>query len=149
MEVVELEVSETHELRRIVLRDDDPNRSFVFAEDDDPHAFHLGVRDHGSVVAVSSWIPRPCPLIAGDRSIQLRGMATALERQGTGLGGMLIEAGAERCAAAGYELLWARARDTALGFYERHGCHVVGDGFTDATTHLAHHIVVRELTSSR
>ena len=40
----------------------------------------------------------------------------------------------------------ARARDSALGFYAKHDCRVVGDGFIDATTELPHHVVVRDLT---
>src|SRR3954453_22212077 len=146
MDIVDLAVTETYTLPRVVLRDDDPNRSVMFPEDDDPKAFHLGVRDDsGTIVAISSWIPRPCPVLDVEPSIQLRGMATASDRQGSGLGGALIEAGAARSAAAGYALLWARARDTALAFYERHGCRVIGEVFTDPTTALAHHIVVREL----
>ena len=42
-------------------------------------------------------------------------------------------------------LVWARARDTALAFYVRHGFRVTGDGFVDEATQLPHHVVVRRL----
>ncbi len=146
MRVVELRLTDTYPLRRAVLRDNDPARSVAFAEDDDPHTFHLGVEDDvGNVVATSTWSPRPAPGADDRRAIQLRGMATAALVQRTGVGGLLIEAGAARCTAAGYEILWANARDTAVPFYERHGCQVSGDGFIDPVTKLAHHVVVREL----
>jgi hypothetical protein len=73
-------------------------------------------------------------------------MATAKHAQSAGLGGMLIEAGAARFAEAGFDLLWARARDVALDFYSRHNCVVVGDGFLEQATQLPHHVVVRHLS---
>ena len=72
-------------------------------------------------------------------------MATADGVRGTGVGGVLVEAGCLRCAGAGGRLVWARARDAALRFYARHGFDVVGDGFIDATTALPHHVVRRAL----
>ena len=77
--------------------------------------------------------------------MQLRGMATARHLQGTGAGGLLLERGCALAAERGYALVWARARDAALGFYERHGFAVEGDGFVDDTTQLPHHLVLRPL----
>ena len=45
----------------------------------------------------------------------------------------------------GADVIWATARDAVLGFYERVGFEVVGDGFIDATTALPHHVVIRKL----
>ena len=39
--------------------------------------------------------------------------------------------------------MWARARDSALAFYERHGFTTAGLGYADLTTGLPHHDVVR------
>jgi len=39
--------------------------------------------------------------------------------------------------------VWARARDSALYFYERRGFEVHGDGFMDEPTAMPHHIVLR------
>ena len=146
MRVEEIATADTYALRTAVLRDGDPTRSVRFPEDDLPGAMHLGVRDDtGDIVATSSWMPRQCPDFPDANAIQLRGMATATTLQGSGVGGLLIEEGVRRCAAAGFDLMWARARDAALAFYQRHDCRVVGDGFIDETTQLPHHIVVREL----
>ncbi|MCU1367174.1 MAG: hypothetical protein JWN39_2813 [Ilumatobacteraceae bacterium] len=147
MRVVEITTTDTHALRRAVLRNADPARSVDFPEDDLPGTFHLGVVDSaGRIVATSSWVPKPSTEFPAATAVQLRGMATDASMQGTGVGGLLIEAGAQRCAAAGFDLLWARARDSALAFYAKHACRVVGDGFVDATTGLPHHVVVRDLT---
>ena len=42
-------------------------------------------------------------------------------------------------------VVWARARDTALPFYVRHGFSTVGVGYVDLTTGLPHHDVIREI----
>ena len=142
VEVVELAPAETYPLRLAVLRHDTPTKDVTFAEDTDPGAIHLGLRVDGELVATSTWIPRPHN---GQPAVQLRGMATAHRLQGTGLGGLLLEAGCTRAAATGVQLVWARARDAALDFYLRHDFQVEGDGFVDATTDLPHHLVVRHL----
>ena len=140
-EIVELTPEETHQLRLAVLRADTPTKEVVFPEDTWPGALHLGVRMDGDLVATSSWIPREHN---GRPAVQLRGMATAHPVQGTGVGGLLLEAGCARYQAAGVPLIWARARDAALAFYLRHGFVVDGEGFIDQATQLPHHLVVRQ-----
>lgn len=141
-QIVELAAAETYALRRAVLRDGDPDAPVAFAEDDWPGVVHLGLRRSADIIAVSTWIPRAHGDIDG---IQLRGMATATHLQGTGAGGMLLEAGCAQIGPTGVALVWARARDAALAFYLRHGFTVDGAGFIDATTKLPHHIVLRRL----
>ena len=77
------------------------------------------------------------------QAVILRGMATDRSLQSTVVGGLLLEDGCARMAAAGHHMVWARARDAALTFYVRHGFEVVGDGFVDPTTRLPHHTVRR------
>lgn len=141
-EVVEIAAAETHPLRLAVLRFDTATKEVVFPEDEWPGSWHLGLRIDGELVATSSWVPRP----HGERrAVQLRGMATDRSLQGSGLGGLLLEEGCRRVAAAGVPLVWARARDAALAFYLRHEFVVEGDGFIDQATQLPHHVVVREV----
>lgn len=144
--VVEIAADETHELRLEVLRNDTPSAIVTFAEDDLPGTFHLGVRDADDhLVAISTWIPRP---FHEETAVQLRGMATAPHVRGQGAGVILLEAGCRRAKATA-PLVWARARDTALGFYLRHGFVVDGDGFIDEQTMKAHHFIIRRLTLER
>ena len=141
-ELVELAPEETYPLRQSVLRNGTPAKLVAFPEDNEPGAIHLGIRIAGELVAVSTWIRRP----HNDRpAIQLRGMATAHHVQGTGIGGQLLEAGCQRAADTGVSIVWARARDAALNFYQRHEFVIEGDGFIDANTNLPHHLVVRTL----
>ena len=145
--VVEVSSTDTHALRRAVLRDGDPTRTVVYPEDDLAETVHLGIRAaDGTLVATSSWTPKALDAFPDRHAVQLRGMAIATEMQGAGIGGLLFETAVARWRDAGFDLAWARARDSALGFYAKHGCRVVGDGFVDDTTRLPHHVVVRELS---
>jgi ribosomal protein S18 acetylase RimI-like enzyme len=72
-------------------------------------------------------------------------MAVDEDLQGSGVGRMLLDAAAVRMRAAGAQVAWAYARDTALGFYEKLGWQVIGDGFTHGWRDLPHHFVVLDL----
>jgi predicted GNAT family N-acyltransferase len=139
--VVELDAAETHPLRRAVLRNDMPGRPVGFDGDDLPGTMHLGVRAGTALVAISTWIPNS---YGTEPAVQLRGMATDPQLQGRGVGGILVEAGCRRAATVA-PLVWARARDSALNFYMRHGFVVEGDGFIDETTQIPHHLIVKRL----
>jgi GNAT superfamily N-acetyltransferase len=142
LEIVEIAAADTHPLRLAVLRFDTPTKDVVFPEDDWPGSWHLGARRDGVLVATSSWVPRNHDARVG---VQLRGMATARDLQGSGVGGRLLEAGCDLAASKGLAVVWARARDTALQFYLRHAFEIEGDGFIDQATQLPHHLVVRSL----
>lgn len=144
--VVELAAPDTHALRRSVLRTDTLTTEIRFDADDRPDTLHLGVVHDGAVVAISTWIPRHHPDHPNLVGVQLRGMATDPHVRGTGLGRLLLDTGLERQRALGADLVWARARDTALSFYTAHGFATFGRGYTDLTTGLPHHDVIRHLT---
>jgi N-acetylglutamate synthase-like GNAT family acetyltransferase len=77
--------------------------------------------------------------------MQLKGMAVDTSLQTAGYGAQLITAGVALATERNAEIVWARARDSAIGFYEKCGFRVVGDGFIDESTDMPHHIVVRTL----
>jgi ABC-type nitrate/sulfonate/bicarbonate transport system ATPase subunit/predicted N-acetyltransferase YhbS len=141
--IVELTPTETHPLRAAVLRNDTPSRELRLDGDDEPTTVHLGVRDGaGRLIAISTWLRRPPPGSERD-GVQLRAMATAPDVRGQGAGDLLLDAGITRARAAQPDVvLWARARDTALGFYRRHGFEVVEPGFVDETTAIPHHVIL-------
>jgi len=136
---------QTHDLRRSVLRDGDPESVVVFPGDDDPGAIHLAAFDPAddTMVGIATFFPSP---FEGRPAYQLRGMAVIPSLQGQGVGAQLLEAGVEAVRALGtVSLLWANGRDSALGFYERHGWKVVGDQFEYGPMRLPHHVVLTEL----
>ena len=136
----EISATDTHALRLEVLRRDTPTKVVEFPEDALPDTRHFGAYLDDRLVATSSWVPRG---FHGEPAVQLRGMATTWDLQSTGVGGVLLEEGCRIMHEEGVSIVWARARDAALGFYLRHEFHVVGDGFIDEPTQLPHHVVVR------
>lgn len=147
LEVVDLTTAQTQPLRLSVLRADVPTKVVTFDGDDLPTTFHLGLRVGGEIVAVSSWMQVRYPDRPNQPAYQLRGMASATRRQRSGLGGALLTAGLRRCSEFEATLVWARARDTAVNFYERNGFEVVGPGYIDLNTGLPHHDIIRILTN--
>lgn len=145
MRVVDVDAADTHELRRRVLRDGTTSNVVVFDGDDVADTFHLGVLDDGKLIGVSTWLRRAYPDRPAVVGVQLRGMATDPDRRHEGVASAMLAAGLERAAAGGAGVVWARARDTALGFYERHGFVAVGLGYVDLTTGLPHHDIVIDL----
>lgn len=144
--VVEISAEDAHDLRRRVLREGTPSDEVRFEQDAWPATFHLGARDAaGALVAIATFFPSPTPLREGRQAAQLRGMAVDTARQGTGIGRQLLDAAMEGLRNAGFEVLWANARDTALPFYRCLGMEVVGEGFLTSDTKLPHHVVVRDL----
>jgi predicted N-acetyltransferase YhbS len=145
--VVEVDASACLDLRQRVLRSGTPSTDPRFAEDDRPETFHLAaVDDDGTVVAVVTFTPQPAPNRPGAEAAQLRGMATEPDAQRTGAGGALFGVGVDRLRAAGFTVVWAKARDSALGFYERMGMHAEGDGYLTEDTGLPHHTMVMDLS---
>lgn len=136
-------------LRMSVLRDGTPSRDPRYEQDDLNGTVHFGVRENGEIIATSTWSPRPWPQDPMVLAVQLRGMAVAKHHQGQGLGGVVLAAGIHHARALGAQYVWARARDSALYFYERHGFTVVGDGFVDEATGFGHHLVVQSLAGMK
>lgn len=134
-----------HHLRVRVLRKGTPVAHATYPEDSYDDVVHLAIRLNGDVVATSTWFSKECPESPGVAAVQLKGMAVDDSLQTTGFGRALIDAGISLARERNAEIVWARARDTAVGFYEKCGFAVVGDGFIDEPTAMPHHIVVRKI----
>ena len=143
--VAELSLAEILPLRVKVLRKGTPATECTYLEDGFDDAVHLGIVRNGHVVATSTWFSKQCPLVDDLSAVQLKGMAVAENLQGEGLGEQLIAAGIDVTKERGASLVWARARDSALGFYAKCDFVAMGDGFIDEPTGMPHHIVVRHL----
>ena len=139
MHVAPIAATDTHDLRRRVLRDGEPDAVVSWSVDDQPGTVHLGVfDDDGRLIGVSTW----CRTETG---VQLRGMATDPEALGRGVGSLLVGAGLDRARGLGERRVWANARVTALGFYERQGFVATGPVFDTLDTGLPHRLVAIQL----
>ena len=143
--VTSVGLTDIMQLRVAVLRKGTPATDCNYPEDAYPDVVHLGIIRDGITIATSSWFMKECPEKPGVIAMQLKGMAVADELQGAGLGALLIDAGMALAKERGATIAWARARDSAMGFYERFGFTSTGEGFVDGPTAMPHHIVVRTL----
>ena len=133
------------QLRVAVLRKGTPATDCNYPEDSYPDVVHFAIIYESTAIGTSSWFMKECPEKPGITSMQLKGMAVADHLQGEGLGALLVDAGITFSIERGAAIAWARARDSALGFYERLDFVSTGDGFMDGPTAMPHHIVVRTL----
>ena len=140
--VTSVELTDIMQLRVAVLRKGTPATDCNYPEDNYPDVVHFGIIHEGNAVATSSWFMKECTEKPGVIAMQLKGMAVADELQGAGLGALLIDAGSALANERGARIAWARARDSAIGFYERLGFVSTGEGFVDGPTAMPHHIVV-------
>ena len=143
--VTSVALADIMQLRVAVLRKGTPATDCNYPEDSYPDVSHFAIIHEGTAIATSSWFMKECPEKPGVIAIQLKGMAVADELQGAGLGALLIDAGLALAKERGATIAWARARDSAMGFYERLGFASTGEGFVDGPTAMPHHIVVRTL----
>lgn len=143
--VVPLDLDDIMELRVAVLRQGTPATTCDYPEDKYADVVHLGIKVDGQVVATSTWFSKECPEARGEPALQLKGMAVDISHQGDGLGAELIAAGIALAHSRSVGLVWARARDSALGFYAKCGFTSVGDQFIDGPTAMPHHIVLQRL----
>ncbi len=133
-------------LRHRVLRPGYPESAVHTDRDDEADTVHLAAFDGDEVIGVLTMFaehfpddPRP--------ALRFRWMAVDETRRGSGTGQALLRHAASVAHDGGFELLWAHGRETALGFYERLGFHVIGDGYTDSVTQIRHRFVVVDVGS--
>ena len=112
-------------LRHEVLRPGLPVETCYFEGDDAETTRHFAWVEDGRVVSIAT-VMRQSRAFAGDRvPFQLRGMATAPDVAGRGIGSAFLQA-LHRELDADW---WCNARAVAVRFYERNGLKTVGDVF--------------------
>jgi GNAT superfamily N-acetyltransferase len=137
-----------HELRRRVLRDDDPAIYRPDPRDDEETSMHYGGFLGPRLVVSASFFPSAPPMNTSLTTFQLRYMATDFDVQGRGYGARVLAFAEDDLRALGVEQLWANGRDTALGFYESVGwLRVEGSEHLSAETSLPHTVIFKRLIS--
>lgn len=140
MRVEAVAAEDVRPLRGRVLRPGQAPRELVYPGDDHPDALHAAIRDagpgsggrgdgSGAIVGVATVAPEGHPRDPRPGDWRLRGMATAPEARGRGLGAALLAACLHHARDRGGERVWCNARATAEGFYLRAGFVVEGSRF--------------------
>jgi GNAT superfamily N-acetyltransferase len=146
--VERVSANELHELRRRVLRDDDPDIYRPDPRDEDSTSFHYGGYLGSRLIVSASFFPSAPPMNTALTTFQLRYMATDFDVQGRGYGALVLAVAEEELRDLGAEQLWANGRDTALGFYESVGWRrVEGSEHLSAETMLPHTVIFKRLIS--
>ncbi len=118
--MVAVAAADTHPLRGGVLRPGQSPEELVYPGDDHPDALHAAVRDDaagGVIVGVATVAPEGHPTDPRPGDWRLRGMATAPEARGRGVGAAMLQACMDHARARGGARVWCNARVTAEGFY--------------------------------
>jgi GNAT superfamily N-acetyltransferase len=146
LEIRQIPAVRLHDLRRRVLRGNDPAADAGDPRDDDADALHVAGLINDVVVVSSSWYPSTPPVNKDLATYQLRYMATSEELQGLGYGALVLNAAERELRERGALQLWANGRDTALGFYRATGWEILpGSEHVSPYTGLPHTVIYKVL----
>jgi GNAT superfamily N-acetyltransferase len=109
------------ELRDRTLSAGHPGRPVVWPYDTAPGAAHHGAYADGVLVGCVSTDPTPLEDSDPATSVRFHSMGVDPAWQGQGVGAAVLRALAGVLVDQGTTLLWATARESALGFYRRMG----------------------------
>lgn len=130
MTVQHISSEETLDLRTRILRPGQPLSTVMYAEDNLPTTFHLGIKLEGQIVCNGTFMLGSSdyfPTVVG--AYRLRGMAVATEFQGQNLGSALLGEAENILRSRNCPLLWFNARVSAAAFYAKNGYLVIGGVF--------------------
>lgn len=148
-DVRRVSASELLELRRRVLRADNPESSVQDVRDNEEASLHFGGFLGDRLVASASWFTSEAPVNPELRSYQLRYMAVDFDVQGRGYGAVVLNVATKHLRAAGAQQIWANARDTALGFYLATGWTALkGSEHLSKETQLPHTVIYLRLAGA-
>lgn len=130
VEVVDAAV--TAPLRQAVLRPHQTIEEMAASVHDGEGTIHVAARREGRVVGTGSVRHEAPPWAPDDMGAwRLRGMATAPDQRGQGIGAAVLAALLDQVIAAGGSTVWCSARTPARVFYERAGFVTTGEGWVD------------------
>jgi GNAT superfamily N-acetyltransferase len=137
-----VEAQDLLDLRRRVLRADEPDSSVEDTRDRHDSSRHFGGFLDDSIVASASWYLSVPPINPELMSYQLRYMAIDFDVQGRGYGAAVVETALAELRTMGVQQVWANARDSALGFYLSTGWTAIeGSEHISTETQLPHTVI--------
>ncbi len=89
--------------------------------------YHFGAFDGDILVGTLQLVPE------AHGRMKMKQVAVDPERQGEGIGAIMVEAAEEFARDKGFIIMYCHARDTAVHFYEKLGYDRVGEMFEEVT----------------
>lgn len=129
IEIRPASAGEVYPLRHAILRPNRPLEDCEFPGDSDRETVHFAAYSGDTIVGIASVYRQPCPVDDSLSAWRLRGMATAPEVRGKGIGQRLLSVCLAHVESRGGRLAWCNARTPAVGFYERFGFACIGGEF--------------------
>ena len=142
MQIKAINAADTLMLRQQILRPGGELTDCQFLGDTDRSTQHFGAYLAGDLVGIVSVYARAYPEL-GRYGYQLRAMAVAESARGKQVGLELLAVAEETAFVASADYIWANARASALGFYEKAGYQVLSHEF-DIEGVGAHFLVFKE-----
>ncbi|SFI30232.1 GNAT family N-acetyltransferase [Halpernia frigidisoli] len=106
--------TETHQLRKNVLGENNPDYQFIYNGDDDQTTFHLGYFD-GEILSGILTVMQ-----TDETTFQFRGMAVLQSQHGKNVGKKLLDFASE-LVKPNAKTIWLNARKWVIPFYEKNG----------------------------
>ena len=128
IEIKQINSVDTIDLRHQLLRQDQTREFCIYPGDDDPLTAHFGAFVDQQLSGIVSFYQENLAG-QGDNGFRFRGMATKPEVRTKGIGMQLLKAGESYAFKSGAKYLWANARVSALGFYDKAKYTIIGDEF--------------------
>jgi len=144
--VTRVRAGELRELRRRVLRSNDPTASVDDERDGLDDSVHIAAFRGSQLVGGGSFFTAAAPVNVSVPSVQLRYLAVEPDHQGRDVGSAVMLAAETVLASRGVVQIWANGRDSALGFYRSQGWSVVpGSEHVSTETGLPHTVIFKVL----
>ena len=117
MQIKEITAKETHHVRHLVLRQNQPLSACIYPHDEDDFTLHLGVFIQSDLASIVSFYKEVSPDISAKSQYRFRGMATLPDHRSKGYGSALLAYGENILKERNVEIVWCNARVSALPFY--------------------------------
>lgn len=144
VKVVQISSDQTLNIRNTVLRPGKDRAECVYEGDLDSTSRHFGAYIESQLVGIVSMYTRNSPLIEMDNGFQIRAMATMDSVRGLGIGNLLLTEAERFAIESGAKYIWANARVSALGFYQKSDYAVCSEEF-DIEDVGPHQVIVRTI----
>ncbi len=129
LQVKRISGEDTYKIRHLVLRQGQAFKECAYPLDQEKETGHFGIYQDDRLVGVASIFYDANPDFIQTSQWRIRGMAILPEFQGKGMGQQLLQACIEHAKKNRGNIIWCKARATAVIFYEKFGFLGQGDPY--------------------